>query len=583
MNRYALHVQGFPRASTGSRTQAGLKTLETALSSGRSLRALSGMSRALLALLSCAVVGLAVPSIQAQETPKSEQAALASGKAQTDTTSTGNAVSDKAMDAPTLSDSTEFVSPSASATPMAPASAGVAKSSASHVPGHWPYTLTLPSLVSPRSASLARGALCQAAPPAPAEPTTRALPSPIDNPPFPMTDWTVNNGTPIGESWDVAPGALQHLLFGKKLDNTHWRITGWLDTAYVASSSRNSNLPTTYALVPNHPEIDQLVIEVQKMPDTVQKRYIDWGFMSAHLAGIDYRFTSAKGWLDDQLLSHNNLYGYDPVLQYGLIYFPKIADGSVLQFGRYISPIDIEAQLTNSNYLFSHSLMFGVDPYTYTGVNLQVRVNKHFMYDIGVHSGNENAFWSGAGNFNGEFLAGWNSDDNKDALWGGLDSIGDGRTRKEHDNEQIVNFTWGHKFNDRWHMQTQIYYMWQYDALKGGTAINGPVYPYGGGGGPGAVIPGKANAYGYVNYIEYKVNKRDYISFRDGYLGDGTGWRTGFNNRFMDFTLGYSHLFSANYWFRPEIRWDHAFDNPAFDNGLRKDQYTATADLVIRF
>lgn len=417
---------------------------------------------------------------------------------------------------------------------------------------------------------------------APAEPTTRALPSPIEDPPFPMTDWTINSGLPIGENWDVPPGWLQHALFGKSLDNTHWRVTGWIDAGVMFSNSTNSNLPLTYALIPNHPELDQAVIEIQKMPDTVQKRYVDWGFMSAHLYGIDYRFTTAKGWLDYQLLRKNALYGYDPVLQYFLVYFPKIADGAVLQAGRYISPIDIEAQLSNQNYLFSHSLMFGVDPYTYTGVNLQVRVNKEFEYFIGVHSGNENAFWSGMGNCNAELLIGWNSADNKDSLWGGADSLGSGHTLDNHDNEQILNFVWGHVWNKRLHMQTQAYYMWEYDALKGGTAINGPSQPFAGSG-AGPVIPGKSEAIGFVNNLEYKVNKKDYISFRSGFLNDPQGWRTGFSNKYEDFTIGYSHLFTPQIWIRPEIGYQHAFTNPAFDNGTRKEQFTVGGDVIYRF
>ena len=418
--------------------------------------------------------------------------------------------------------------------------------------------------------------------PAPASPPSRALDSPLDNPPYPFTDWTINSGYPIGESWDSPVGPLQHALVGTKLDNTHWRFGGWLDVGTQYSNARNTNLPDSYELVPKHIELDQLVFVAQKMVDTVQKRYVDWGFYSAQLVGIDYRFTSAKGVLDDQLLSHNNLYGYDPVLQWGEVYFPKIADGAVLQFGRYISPIDIEAQLSNSNYLYTHSIMFGVDPYTYTGINMQVRVNKEFEYMVGIHAGNENTPWSGAADANGEFLIGWSSADGKDSLWGGLDSIGGGHSIRGHDNEQIINFVWGHKFNKRWHMQTQGYYMWEYDALVGGTPINGPSYPYSGSG-AGAPIPGKAYAIGYVNYLEYQVNKNDYISFRTGYLNDKQGWRTGTATQYSDVTLGYSHLFAKYFWIRPEIRWDHSYDADGFDAGTKNNLYSISGDLITRF
>jgi hypothetical protein len=424
-----------------------------------------------------------------------------------------------------------------------------------------------------------------AAPPAATPSNSRALPDQIDSPPFPNSAWVYNNGFPIGESWDTPPGPLQHALVGTKLDKTAWRLIGWLDSGIEISSSKNSNLPMTYNLIPNHLELDQLVVSFQKMVDTTQKRYVDWGFLSTHLFGIDYRFTSATGYFSDQLNKHNNLYGYDPVLQWLEVYFPKISDGAVLQVGRYISPIDIEAQLSNQNYLYSHSLMFGVDPYTYTGINLQVRVSKYWMYCIGAHAGNENSPWSGASSLNAELLIGWNSANNYDAIWGGLDSLGAGKTIKDHDNEQILNFTWGHKWNNRLHMQTQFYYMWQYDPIVGGTPFNSNAadYSYGGGASPIVQIKGKANTYGFVNNYEYEVNKRDYVSFRAGYLDDPTGWRTGYQNQYADFTLGYSHLFNSHLWFRPEVRYEHAFTNAAFDDGTRKDQITLGADLIYRF
>ena len=88
----------------------------------------------------------------------------------------------------------------------------------------------------------------------------------------------------------------------------------------------------------------------------------DWGFKVTNLFGIDYRYTTAKGWFSDQLLKHNNLYGYDPLQLYFDLYFPRIAQGMILRVGRYISPIDIEAQLSPENYLYSHSVMYSVRP-----------------------------------------------------------------------------------------------------------------------------------------------------------------------------------------------------------------------------
>ena len=88
-----------------------------------------------------------------------------------------------------------------------------------------------------------------------------------------------------------------------------------------------SNLPTAYWVVPNSFQLDQAVIKFEREIDWVQTDHIDWGFRSVHLYGIDYRYTTAGGWFSQQLLYHNNLYGYDPVELWGELYIPSIFEG----------------------------------------------------------------------------------------------------------------------------------------------------------------------------------------------------------------------------------------------------------------
>ena len=50
---------------------------------------------------------------------------------------------------------------------------------------------------------------------------------------------------------------------------------------------------------------------------------------SAHVGyGIDYRYITAGGWFSDQLLKHNNLYGWDPTEQYFDVYIPGLLEGT---------------------------------------------------------------------------------------------------------------------------------------------------------------------------------------------------------------------------------------------------------------
>ena len=224
----------------------------------------------------------------------------------------------------------------------------------------------------------------------------------------------------------------------------------------------------------------------EKQPDTVQTDHVDTGFRLVALGGTNYRYTIMKGILSDQFLKHNSMYGFDPVEMYGTVYFPKVAEGLVVRYGRYISPPDIEAQLTPDNYMYSHSLMFSVDPYTFVGINPMLRLNKQWEIMGQVTAGNDIAPWNDSASPNFGLMARWASLDGKDGLWGGINALGQGRVRHQHDNLQQFVETWGHKFNEKLHMMTEAYYMWEYGGNLGGTAIGGPVQ-FGTGGGAGAV------------------------------------------------------------------------------------------------
>ena len=179
------------------------------------------------------------------------------------------------------------------------------------------------------------------------------------------------------------------------------------------------------------------------MTDSVQTENYDWGFKFTNLYGIDYRYTTAKGYFSDQLLKHNNLYGYDPLQMYVDLYVPWVRQGMIIRVGSYISPIDIETQLSPENYLYTHSVMYTYDPYTFTGIQFITKVNKNLHLILGVHAGNDMAPWTTSSQPNGEILFKWVSDSGNNSLFGGLDSIGHGYYKNGHDDLQVLALTWG--------------------------------------------------------------------------------------------------------------------------------------------
>ncbi len=408
----------------------------------------------------------------------------------------------------------------------------------------------------------------------------RSLPSPLPSLPFPVSDW---DGAPLIGIDATAPNyPLQKALGFTK---SKVKIYGWVDVGGDISSSKHSNAPTSYDIIPNSVLLDQIGLKFDKQPNTIQTDHFDYGFLVTTIFGTDYRYTTGKGYFSNQLLQHNNKYGVDPAEVYGLLYFPKVADGLLLKVGRFISPADIEAQWATDNYLYTHSLMFTVDPYTFTGAQATIKLGSHWQLEAGIHGGNDVAVWSKAASVNGLLMARWVSNDNNDSFYGGINALGAGNYKGNHDDLQMGVLTWGHKFNETFHMMTEVYYIWQHNALVGGTVIEGPPQPFYTNVGAGSLIPGTASAIGAVNYFQVKLSGHDYISIRNGFLSDPQGNRTGYVTSYSDHTIGFVHHFNNYIRIRPEIRYERAYANgiTPYDNGTKKDQYSAAMDLIVRF
>ena len=335
--------------------------------------------------------------------------------------------------------------------------------------------------------------------------------------------------------------------------------------------------------MPNQLELSQVILIFERVVDTVQNEKFDWGFRFTNLYGIDYRYTTGKGYFSNQLLKHNHLYGYDPLQMQVDLYFPKLFQGTVFRIGRFISPLDIEAQLSPDNFLYTHSNMYSVDPYTFTGGQMISKLNDNFTMTLGVHAGADMAPWTTSSQINGEFLLRWVAPNNKDSLFGGVDSIGHGYYKNGHDDLQVLGVTWSHKFNDHFTTMTEQYYIFQRNALQGGTVVNGTPQPYFEGTGPGKLLRGLSDEYGIVNYTSYILDDKSLLVLRSDCLADFQGQRTGIPGAYFEHTLGYVRHLTSWAILRPEVRFDYTSGQKGYDNGTKRDQFTFSTDLIIRF
>ncbi len=428
--------------------------------------------------------------------------------------------------------------------------------------------------------------------PYPSFDSNRVLPSPLPSPPFPASDWQY--GEPlIGLPEDASDGPLQKAL-GLANDRSRIKIYGWVDPGFNLSSSRQTNIPVSYNIIPNSLELDQFVLRIEREPNTVQTNHFDWGFRLSNLFGEDYRFTVAKGWFSKGYYSYNHLYGYDPVETYFLLYFPHVIEGMIIKIGRYISPPDIEAQLATNNYLFTHSVMFTYDAFTFTGAQATFKLSQRVQFILGVHGGDDIAAWDSSASWHGQAMLRWVAANNNNSLWGGINTLGQDQYKKGHDNKQAIALTWGHRFNKTFHMQTETYYQWQFNGALGGSASYGPIQ-YGGGGGPGPIVRGINQQIGFVTFFEMLLSTKTFISLRNDMFEDVQGQQTGFATTYFSHTIGVNYFFTNWLQVRPEVRYDWnsnlnligrelASVLPYDAIGIPKPhQYLFSMDMIVRF
>jgi putative OmpL-like beta-barrel porin-2/carboxypeptidase family protein len=449
-----------------------------------------------------------------------------------------------------------------------------------------PFTLTL----GPRTTFLHRLAHAYAADWHPSPPDSnapelprRAIPSPLDSPPFPNSDWSYGGSPTIGVP-DTNVSPLMEALYegghGDAWQKSRVKIYGWIEGSVNFSTSSNSNSPAVYDIFPNRAELDQAVLYIERIPDSVQTDHIDWGFHVSGLYGTSYRFTTNLGYFSQQLLQEHRQYGFDPVLEYFDLYIPKIAAGLNIRIGRFISVPGIEAQLAPNNYVYTHSLLYSIDPFTDTGIIGTLKLNDRWLVQLGLTASHDVAPWSHAARPSATACVSYTFNSANDNIYACANGINSGTYG--YNNLQMYDNTWYHKFNKSWHMATETYYMYQRKV----PAVDGPIAPELGTNGA-FCSPGElrclAPEWAAVNYIEKEMNPKNNFTIRTDFLDDVKGQRTGFKNRYTEATLMWGHWVGSTILFRPEIRFDHAIDRPAYDYGTRRNQLQFAMDVIFKF
>jgi Putative beta-barrel porin-2, OmpL-like. bbp2 len=450
--------------------------------------------------------------------------------------------------------------------------------------------------------------------------------TPQSSPPYPFTEWPYGGATSIGVSRPNSVDsplmvALANTALGKAMNDAHIQVYGWINPGANLSTSTvqpGGNFPAAYMYTPNTGTLDQAVVYVERVPDTVQTDHVDWGFRISGIYGENYRYTTAYGVASYQLLGHNLVNGYDFPMIYGELYLPQFAQGLVLRAGRFIAIPDIEAQLAPNNYMYSHSMSYALDNYTNQGLLATLAVTKNWFVQAGVVISSDTAAWrwgeTVANPFPNPVFPGttmprdpgarpsvtaairYQSDSGRDSFYLVANGINNGTWG--YDNLQWFGGTYYHKFNDQWHLSFEAYTLGQRNVLNGSgnnalanavIANNGYPFTLANGFNFNAPFFAQCNpsqvtctaqSYAALFYLNYKFSPRDNISLRGEFYDDMEGQRTGTKTRYLNWALGWQHWLSPQVELRPEIAYYHSLDANAFNGNFNAVPASAGGGII---
>lgn len=410
-------------------------------------------------------------------------------------------------------------------------------------------------------------------------PARRALPAPLDSPPYPSSDWGYGGSPTIGTpDTNTYP-----LMTALKLTHTRTKVYGWIAPSFNYSTSDSNNFPLSYDMFPNSVVLNQAVLYIERLPDTVQNKHFDWGYHLTAFYGNDYRFTTAKGYFSQQLLQKNRRYGFDPVLEYADLYFP-VKSGLDIRMGRFLSVPGIEAQLAPNNYNMTHSLLYTIDPFTETGIIGTLKINYQWIVQLGMSASHDVAPWTSDAQPSGIFCLNYSTKTNNNNFY--VCANGINTAKYAYNNVQEYDATWYHKFNSKWSSATESWFMYERDVPNIAGNVANPITPEIGANGAycdAGQLRCTAPEYAIVNYLNREVSPSILVGFRSDLLNDKKGQRTGIAGKYTENTLYMTKYIGSTIMIRPEIRFDHSWDRPGYNNGRASNQFFIGSDLIYKF
>jgi hypothetical protein len=387
--------------------------------------------------------------------------------------------------------------------------------------------------------------------------------------------------------------ALQGTWEGSCMDTERLSVYGWTEMSFTASTADDSNAPMSWNDQANKFLLQQNWVRIDRPLLTTGTTTPSYGGRIDMIFGTDYRFTlPQRGLLFGERTDNHGtfyLYGFDPVQFYGEAYYPTIGRGLDVKVGRFYTPYGVESIEAVSTPLVSRSYIFSNgSPFTHTGVLSTLTLTPVWTVQAGLVLGSD-LFISEADRptFVGSLQ--WtqpatvaNTGRNVVKATTVL-----GSANYEQDlgvnNINIFDVVWTHTFSNRTNNYSAFHPEWALPIPNPGLSYqletlygyqnNAPL--------PDGSRSGFVDWLGVAQYLNYQFTPRLAGVARFEVFDDFQGQRTGAAGVYT--TPSVCLIFKPVPWvvLRPELRYDHNDETPAFDghHGLA----TATIDCIVRW
>jgi hypothetical protein len=347
--------------------------------------------------------------------------------------------------------------------------------------------------------------------------------------------------------------------------------------------------------------LQQFWVEIEK-PIDQEKCEIQTGWKIDYLYGSDYRFTLARGFLNNQLKNYRpdprelngfeqNIYGSDIPQYYVNWWLPGVGgQGTEVLVGRMFCQFGYESVMAASTPLMSRSYAFNwAPPFTHFGIMATTKVDKSLTVKNMLINGND-VFFDGSQEWRYQGQVVMTSEDEKDSLavaadvgrgkfnasrpngpLQGVTTIGTAYEPFGRNNINVFDLVYTHKVDDKLSYAFEALYGYQQGvpAIATGSAAN-----FGG-------ASGTCNWASLVTYLNYSYSDKLSSILRLEAFCDAQGQRTGFEGIYYSATYGIQCKPCDDLILRPEIRYDYNGYSRPFTG--RHDIFVAGFDAIVKF